>query len=151
MQRKDIKGSLKTLEKQNDVLEKQGFENTFFKMLECHRNNVELISGQVDYMSAATSGREYITAAVKKLDNSIIQLKNSGTISSFDAPTLGGKFNPWWGFHGANLQHYFRFLFQILKFIDLASISDKEKDFYAEIVREQLDLLQKSGGFPKNR
>ncbi|EOW6719675.1 putative phage abortive infection protein [Cronobacter dublinensis] len=120
-------------------ISKQGFENTFFQMLKLHNQIV----------SDITSTRTDLNGGLSVLDGRrvINTLKNSLIGKHFDRYMIDGRsgkdqigqaFNAFYIKNGHYLGHYFRFLYNILRFLSDADIDIDNKTLYARLLRAQL-------------
>ncbi len=144
-----------------DDMKKQSFENTFFQMLRIHNdilNSIDLSKKIGTNMSgppafSTTSGRDCFVTFLSRLKN---EYRNT-VIDSEDMQggikddnlfkrTVKGKadeleliqngYTKFWGDNKHELGHYFRYLFNVFKFVKDSDIVDKEK--YTGIVKAQL-------------
>lgn len=137
--RAEFKKSADALIEQSKSLHKQNFENTFFNLIDLYNGilaNLEIhsfSSGQTKNYTdrkvfiyiekcICISDKEVITNAFGEPIEEVEKHYNLETFSSY----------------AKDLRHYFRIIYQILKFIDNANITSDEKLFYSNIVRSQL-------------
>ncbi len=121
-----------------DELKTQGFENAFFQMLKLHNEilNEITINQSNAIRPDSTSGRDCF---VEFYDSLKIHYKAYKSIEGYGADDnlcLKDAYIEYWGKNGDKLAHYFRFLFNIFKFIDESNIDNKK--FYSRLVRAQL-------------
>jgi hypothetical protein len=119
-----------------DELKKQRFDNSFFQMLGLHND----ILGSIDLVN-----RE--TAVVSKGRDCFITFR-ARLLRAYEAPTLNflediseedrlkSAYKKFWKEGNNELGHYFRFLFNLYRFIDESTNVDKK--FYSNLVRSQL-------------
>lgn len=127
------------LENQANLLALQGFESTFFRLLELHRTNVENISTQVSIGNIST-GRTAITWLANELRNWLREASHSaGEQKRQDI--VATAFDSFYEKRLSNsMGHYFRTAYVIVKFIDESSVSDKKR--YIRIFRAQLSQAE---------
>ncbi|MFM5589266.1 putative phage abortive infection protein [Aeromonas rivipollensis] len=115
---------------QTEAMQKQVFENTLFNMLSFFNSLSFKING---------SARPFFRLSGSLMEHAAIYVSQS---------TEGGKdacereikiiYQKFMGEEYPTLGHYFRYLYQILKFVEHASLKDEDKIFYAGILRAQL-------------
>lgn len=146
MQKEQIETQNKELKIQKDEailnrkeMKKQAFENTFFQMLKLHNQIVSDISTSVK-RSAGTDtvdGRAVIGECLKSL-------KRAFDFSSLDEKSskeeVGEKFLKFYFGSRYDLGHYFRFLYNIFRFLAEANIEDKT--LYTRLIRAQLSNVE---------
>lgn len=157
LQRKELEAQRKEFEQQNDTLALQRFENTFFHMLELQQqivNNLEATWRGKDEMrkvsevggyvpeevgvERVTKGRDVfqvwftgIKVGKQIFDGEIKWLEKNG-IREYDSSYIPSIFD-----------HYFRHLYNIVKFVDQTQIlSDEDKYRYVSITRSTLSRYE---------
>ncbi len=130
LQREELEATRKEFETQNETLKAQRFENTFFQMLSLHH---EIISAMTVKIDAATSytGRRCMQTISHILTH---PFKDFNTIE--DVESVLASYEKTYDIHGQHLGHYFRNLYNILKFVDSSEISNKK--MYSNLLRAQL-------------
>lgn len=118
--RDELSKSAQALEEQVYTQKKQRFENTFFSLLEQHNK-------MLSELNAAINGRR---TRIIDLYESCFAYGNV-SIQSSKKQIIN---------YGSIIQHYFIFLYQVLKFIDQSSDSEIDKKFYSNIIRACLDI-----------
>lgn len=127
------------LEKQQESIEKQNFENTFFQML----NHLNEITKDVDFTISNLNNHSikfYGRSAFDELSGqlrSIYQATSEGNnfpLSELDKTEKA--YNKFWGLYSSKLGHYFRWIYNILNYIQTNNEADKE--FYVKLVLAQL-------------
>jgi Putative phage abortive infection protein len=127
---------IRMLEQQNmEQREKQNFEETFFQMLRLHNEIVNSITIQGVIINV---GRESFVYLCKQLQleynieiNKFMPKKTEEDIEFVNR--ISGEF---FSYYLQHIGHYFRNLYNIIKFIDKSNINDKI--FYTNLVRAQL-------------
>lgn len=123
----ELKNSANALNKQNESLERQNFEASFFHMLKLHNDIVDAIdlhqsNGKV------IKGRDCFRNFSNRLATSLGKYQNyNDFLIKYDNFYLGSEHE---------IGHYFRFLYQLVSFVDKSAVSDKK--FYVNLIRAQL-------------
>lgn len=123
-------------EQQKRQIKQQGFEDTFFRLLDSHQKIVSSIdirdSNDVSKINA--SGHECFKSMYNKMRD---DLKGETDITHVEK-----IYDETQDFYKHDLHHYFRFLYHVLKFIKKSEISDSEKFKYASILRATLSAYE---------
>lgn len=135
-QREEITLARKAQEEQANALGEQRFEVAFFSMLENHKDNiskmsaVETTKGQKQILY----GRRAINQFRKLLFSSIRDPLNEGIEAGYEE---------FWGVHGLELAHYFRFIYNFFRFVDESkfSLEYHSKLLKAQLSNDELSLL----------
>ncbi|QGY46901.1 hypothetical protein GM418_25550 [Maribellus comscasis] len=133
--RYELEGQKKELMEQNLTLRKQRFENTFFQLL---RNHQDIVTG-IDIRKGSgvliSEGRDCFKSFYRSFTNSSNISKEIGYTKK--------KYMEMYKSHQADLGHYFRNIYHILKFIDGSEeIEDSEKYKYASLLRALLSSYE---------
>lgn len=136
--RHEVRGQKEQLESQNTTLKQQRFENTFFSLLNLFNN---IISSMEVTMNAGS-----VHPTIYKGRESFIQFLNdfkreykavTGNTNSPDVePLCRSAYARFADYRQTSVGHYFRTLYNIVKFIDHSDIKDKQT--YLNILRAQL-------------
>jgi hypothetical protein len=114
---------------QNDSLRQQTFENTFFNMLSLHTEIVAAVrSGD-----GKTSGRRSFASFLDDLAGSKV---GEDQCTTKPAPVDMDDYEKWYLNNEAEAGHYFRSLYNMLRYID--DQGSQQKRMYARLVRGQL-------------
>lgn len=157
-QRKDLELQRKEFSMQNETLRLQRFENTFFNMMSLQQQIVNdlrlsesdlkdvIHNGKLEKVDVITTvkGREmFLFLFVRKTfswesDNGVIENLHGmkDYLSLYGIKEYEEYYMP------AYLDHYFRHLCSIIKFVDDADLSSKEKYKYMTIVRATLSRYE---------
>lgn len=150
MTRKEMEDQTVEYEKQNETLKIQRFENTFFNMLSQFQEVVSSLSAQYGRGGEIRNalGREFFKAS---FDSMIVHVD----LSSEEKPRIiyGGirnaiKYKGLEGYMGADvpsyLDHYFRLLYRILKFVkDTSLITGFDDEYkYTSMLRAVLSRYE---------
>ena len=137
LQRKELALSRQEMQAQNETLRMQRFENTFFGMLALHNE----ILGQLTYYrnnGPTDRGRDVFKTYYERLSiqyqSSVTHLKDSGVTNP--SAIVEHAYDRFFSAYQAQMGHYFRNLYQIVKLLDRTKVPDKR--FYVGLVRAQL-------------
>ncbi|MDP3496035.1 MAG: putative phage abortive infection protein [Hyphomonadaceae bacterium] len=120
----------KHLALQNEETKRQMFENTFFGMLTL----LTEITSQIDVLSPEgrlTKGKDMFPIFIKRLRGA-----SSGEPPIRDLAGFERIYKKFYAAEGKEVGHYYRVLYNIVKFIDKSGPA--EKKFYSNILRAQL-------------
>ena len=131
--RSELKGQKLQLKAQNEVMKIQNFENTFFQMLKLSNDIVNSIDLQG--RDRVTKGRDCFVTFKKDLEHQYFKqqrdLRNENALSLINI-----AYSEFYKSRQGELGHYFRTLYNIIKFIKQSDV--KNKSFYTNLVRAQL-------------
>lgn len=133
--RKELKNSSDALNAQNETLILQNFENSFFQMLRLHNdivNSIDFVRGGVNVPVMTTSGRDCFPVMCKRLKTKY----TSGNNSTNESEIVEQAYESFYEQHQVELAHYFRYLYNIFKFIHKSQVTDKR--FYSNLLRAQI-------------
>ena len=133
--RKEFKRSADALNEQSKSMKKQNFENTLFQMLALHNEIVNSIDLTNKETNVTTSGRDCFTVFYTRLAR--IYKKKVKASAGRDLPKviLAETYKPFWRVHQTELAHYFRYIYNVIRFIDESDFSDGP---YIKLIRAQL-------------
>lgn len=120
-------------------IKNQHFENVLFKMIEIHNtivSDMDLRKKKEDEQSTSNvvaSGRDCFSVIYKKL-NKVYENNRKDNNDTIDY--VNAVYENFSDQYSQDLGHYFRYLYNIFKFIDESSAEDKK--LYTNIVRAQL-------------
>lgn len=127
----ELANSADALAKQNETLRLQTFEGTFFQTLRLHND----IVATMEITHPSLKGRSCFRYYANELRGTLI---NEGATKS--AENAGIVYRIFYRQNQAALGHYFRLLYNLVKFVDLAP--DVDKRFYTNLVRAQLSSAE---------
>lgn len=142
--RGEIKAQGKQFKLQTEALTKQIFENTFFQLLHLHNEITQSIS--VDQLGSFSANKPDLTgrAAFKELYTNKfgqhIFIYELGLNESECPDNTNDYYLMFHDVYGSQLGHYFRNIYQILKFVDQGSVINKK--FYTNLLRAQLSSYE---------
>lgn len=132
--RYELKRSADALGQQNKSLMKQNFENTFFQMLTIHNeivNSIDLVSGN----GKVTRGRDCFSVFYTRFNKIYRENKKKADGRHSEESVLKLSYDLFWREHQTELGHYFRYLYNIIRFIK----DERQLDGpYTRLVRAQL-------------
>jgi hypothetical protein len=128
LQRKELESSRKIYEEQNKTLKTQQFESTFYSLLKVH-------TGIKDKLDGLQTGIDFF----KKIFQELVGDYDPKTRINIHHNGMVEKYSILFNVNRGYLAHYFKSFYRILKIIDSNQTFDnKEKTFYAKILRSQL-------------
>lgn len=126
--RQELAGQKEELKKQNETMRLQKFENTFFQMLSLHNEIVKSIDVK------EKKGRD----AIEEFFYMLARTREKNGLESRDKNFVATGYM--YFYRRAAVQneigHYFRNLYNIMKFVDRSDV--KEKKIYTNLLRAQL-------------
>lgn len=125
LQRNELELTRNVFLEQSKTLKKQQFESTFFSMIQMYSENIAILntSRKKDYFVEFSE----LIASKNIVDDNPINNHNDALET----------YNEFFFQKKDEVSHYFRIVYRILRFIDSSMMSDKEKIFYAKILRSQ--------------
>lgn len=136
--RKELKRSADALSAQNESRKKQNFESTFFQMLTIHNtivNSIDLVNDN----GIRTHGRDCFSVFYKRLATKYkekeLSNNNINANKLFLRDSLTAAYEDFWGRHQSELGHYYRYLYNIFRFI---KDEGQEAGPYIRLMRAQL-------------
>lgn len=132
--RAEMRRSADALVEQSKSAKRQNFESTFFQMLTIHNSIVNSID-LVDDSGKTTRGRDCFNVFYRRLNKTYRENKEKGSAKHSNQAILRLSYQLFWKDHQTELGHYFRYLYNIVRFV-------KEEGFidgpYLRLVRAQL-------------
>lgn len=132
--RGELAGQRAQMESQASTLKLQQFENTFFQLVRTQGDIIAAILVNRGHGSMA-SGRFALQHVYEQLRD--LEIPNAGA-SGLGAIEAG--YENLFAEYEAQLGHYFRHLYHVIKFIDLSAVEDKRR--YTTFVRAQLSSVE---------
>lgn len=133
-QKEQVNIQKKELEENRVELKKQGFENSFFQMLKLHNQIVGGISQSISGIAVTTEDGRVV---LKRISDSLVSYINGKDLQKKgDLLFITDGYEAFAKRYGFQLAHYFRFLYNIYRFLSDAGY-DKES-LYARLLRAQL-------------
>lgn len=139
--RAEIKSQKEEFGLQTKAMNKQVFETTFFQLLQLHNEIIQSLQIEKGFGSSKTSlhGRDVFSVLfTEKLVNGDAELEyfhQFGNHIDF-SDDINGQYLVFHRLYGHLVGHYFRNIYQILKYIDQSDVEDKK--FYSNLIRAQM-------------
>lgn len=134
--RQELEGQKVAMIEQNKHLGKQSLESTFFQMLEFHNgilNNIEIRNGRGE----PVKGRDCFRLWYNELIGNFEHAPNENRLNN---EVLKHFYNAFYQEWQGSIGHYFRSLYNIIKFIDHSDLENKK--FYTNLARAQLSIYE---------
>lgn len=139
--RAEIKGQKEEFELQTKAMNKQVFETTFFQLLQLHNEIVQSLQIEEGYLNnrKLCHGREVFRVLYK--DKFVEQGASYEYAHQFGndeifSDDINGHYLKFHRVYGHLVGHYFRNVYQILKYVDRSTVEDKK--FYSNLLRAQM-------------
>ena len=154
LQRKELRETRAEFKQQNLTLIQQKFENTFFQLLQSQNEIIKLIDLN---RSDETTGRDCFRLFYEKYFFEAIEgykreIKSKLGNLNLEIPLTELKLEineivavytvVFYKKHQSELGHYFRHLYQIIKFVDDSTLEDADKYKYIRLIRAQLSSYE---------
>lgn len=133
--RDEMTRSADALEKQDETLQRQSFENTFFEMLRLHNSILESIDLVNPETNQITKGRDAFNVFYNRLTKKYREIDAKKPSNVDQKAVVELAYFLFWRDARTELGHYFRFLFNFFRFIENSRIGD---EFYPKLLRSQL-------------
>lgn len=144
LQRKELEYTREVFTQQRDTLKLQQFESTYFSMVNLHHeivnsfnveeNSISISHGRAPFEEKNTyKGRFAFSFLLDEITN---ELKNEELYKYSGKDLVDLAYQTFYKKYQDNLGHYFRNLYNILKFIDKKNPGDRF--FYSNLLRAQL-------------
>lgn len=136
--RVELEGQKLQLVAQNETLRKESFEHTFFALLRLQND----ILGTMDVRGAdggAVRGRDCFRMFCKRLRACYADYADRHP-GAPETERINGAYQRFFDESQAELEHYFRSLYNTVKFVKNSSVQDKR--FYTNLVRSQLSSYE---------
>ncbi|EMI4304099.1 putative phage abortive infection protein [Vibrio vulnificus] len=139
--RAEIKGQKEEFELQTKAMNKQVFETTFFQLLQLHNEIVQSLQIDDGFGNNRKSchGREVFRVLYKdKFVEQGASYEHSFQFGDDEifSEDINGHYLKFHRVYGHMVGHYFRNVYQILKYVDKSTVEDKK--FYSNLLRAQL-------------
>ncbi len=137
--RREISKQTALFSTQNDAMDKQSFENTFFQLLGLNNEIIKMASVDITFTDKLDNKQSFKgdgRAAFKELSLYFFVYKEKS------ADNWAGAYEKFHSEVDDILGHYFRSIYQTLKLIDNAPFSYIEKKEYANMLRAQMSKYE---------
>ena len=132
--RAEMRRSADALQEQTKSLQRQNFESTFFQMLSVHTALVGAID-LVDDENRTTRGRDCFNVFYTRLNKIYREQLEKSNGKYSDDNVLNLSYQLFWKKHQVELGHYFRYLYNIVRFVKESAYVDGP---YIRLLRAQL-------------
>ena len=132
--RAEMRRSADALQEQTKGLQRQNFEATFFQMLAVHTALVGAID-LVDDEGRTTRGRDCFSVFYTRLNKIYREQLDKANGRNTDENVLLLSYQLFWKKHQVELGHYFRYLYNVVRFVKESAYSDGP---YIRLLRAQL-------------
>ena len=129
--RTEVKGQKEQLQAQAETLKKQTLENTLFQLLRIHQ---EILQSVRHYHGKERRGREAISGLAREFRN----VYNPSPHMESEGERIRAAYKIFHHGFQSCIGHYFRNLYQILRFINDSQAREEDKKLYRRLVRAQL-------------
>lgn len=131
-----LEKSANALAAQNEATKKQSFESSFF--------NMTLIFNELvrDLSHDGSNGKECIRKIHQSLSGLYLHNIKLGNNIEPTEKAINMHYKEFYEEYGHLIEHYFRTLYNIIKFIDSSHLDWESKKFYAELIRAQLSRYE---------
>lgn len=126
-------------EKQNATLSVQTFDNTFFQLLRLHNDILNAVDLRGPTGTTTSQGRDCFKIFYDRLEKRWNK-KNAEDFSELELDRIDKTYSALYLDIESDVGHYFRSLYNIIKFIDESDISNKKR--YTNLVRAQLSTYE---------
>lgn len=134
--RGELQGQKKALEAQSEQMRLQSFEGTFFQMLKLHNDLLDSID--INAGGEVWKGRDSFARAWRRYRPKVIVARSQQVSERIEL--IRAAYGGFWDNYSNEFGHYFRSLYNIIKYIDNAQ--DIDKVHYANIVRAQISSAE---------
>ena len=139
MTRREFRGQKEALQKQHAVAEIQVFENTLFQLLRLHHDIVGAMR-EIAYNGTEMKGRDAFESLFGAVREKFFERAPNALSAAEDLATIRLVYKTAYDTRQRTFGHYFRNLYQIVKFVHLARVADKSR--YMAFVRAQLSTTE---------
>ena len=136
--RRELEGQKEQMKAQNITLKKQNFENTFFQLLRLHNE----ITNGIDLMgpnNQITKGRDCFKIFYERFRKTWNK-SNPDHKGNNEEDRINKTYLAFYQNHQSEIGHYFRSLYNIVKFVD--NSNEEYKKLYTNLVRAQLSSFE---------
>jgi len=138
--RAELAGQKEQLQAQNETLRQQNFENTFFQLVRLHND----IVGSIDLRNRTGGetiaiGRDCFKIFYERFRRQW-EKSMSSDVGSNELERIEKTYLSFYEANEAELGHYFRSLYNIVKFVD--GSATKNKRLYTNLIRAQLSTFE---------
>lgn len=140
--RAEIKAQKNEFQLQTKAMNKQVFETTFFQLLLLHNEIIQALNIERGFGSSKSQvhGRDVFSTLYQErfINGAFVHefARSHKGEESLYSDDINGHYLKFHKLYGHMVGHYFRNIYQILKYIDSSTVEDKK--FYSNLLRAQL-------------
>ncbi len=136
----ELAKSAEALKLQSEAMVQQNFENTFFQLLRLHNDIVNAIDlRETQTLQVTSKGRDCFRPFYKRFKDHWTKQSSEHTDRS-DRERINHLYLAYYPRIEAELGHYFRSLYNIVKLVDRSSVANKR--LYTNLIRAQLSKFE---------
>lgn len=135
LQREELIKTRAEFQQQNETLKKQRFENTFFSLMDLHNDIIAAL--RVQRAGSEYTGRECFLFLYQEFQNTFARISRDNPGAS-EAQKITDAYNQFFGSWQSYTGHYFRTLYNIVKFVKHSETTSKQ--MYMNLLRAQLSV-----------
>ncbi len=142
LQSDELRNSSQALKDQNNTLVQQNFERVFFEMLSFQDEivrSIDIETTNSDGEDIVYTGRDSFKFIFSTYKN--IYESNDEQFET-ELEKIRNAYDSFYENYEAELGHYFRYLYNIIKFVDNGDVFESDKRFFANLVRAQLSSYE---------
>ncbi|MGO1102128.1 putative phage abortive infection protein (plasmid) [Priestia megaterium] len=143
LQKDDLQSSINQMGEQSKLLRIQGFENTFFNLINLHNQIVQTMKDT--HAPKDSYGRMVFSDIYRSLAHAYKSKKHQISQKGLEIEEIKCirmAYDDFYKLRQPEFEHYFRSLYSIMKYIDKANLESIEKEPYVEIIKAQLSSLE---------
>lgn len=135
LQRKEIRGQKEQLQAQDLTLQKQNFESSFFQLMSFHNEIVNSLETRTMNSGEKLNGRSCFRSFLYDLRHAYDSESHNDSEQDFNS-----LFELFLGRHQSKIGHYFRHLYNTVKFVDQHHFlyQSADRKTYTNLIRAQL-------------
>ena len=139
-----LRKSAEALQTQNAVLTKQTFEATYFQLVALFNGvardmQITLTPFQDPQNEGGTfENRQCIQKLLEILNGTFLNKVARGDQNVPLSEAIDVEYSRFYEVYGHVVGHYFRTIYNVIKFVDLSLLPEQEKKFYTNLVRAQI-------------
>ena len=135
--RRELEGQKVQMQAQTETMRRQRFEHTFFALLQLYTELVRAMDLKQDHIKQVVRGRDCFKVFCEVLEQAYREVKDNQSRQDEHAILL----EAWRMFthqYQSLVGHYFRTLYNIIKFVKHSDLNDEAQRVYVSLLRAQL-------------
>jgi hypothetical protein len=145
-----LERSAKALDAQNTVLRKQSFEATFFQLLRLYSEVVQDLAVELERLNERRGvmertkfeDRDCLAALYRELIEAYLSSVQRGDELGARNEGISKQYEKFYVRYGHLIGHYFRTIYNVVKFVDRAELPQEVRKEYVNILRAQLSKYE---------